>query len=29
MYLINDLMLIGAVLMVPVAIAYILYNTLN
>jgi len=29
MYLINDLMLIGAVLMAPMAIAYILYKTLN
>ena len=29
MYLINELMLIGAVLMVPVAIAYILYKILN
>ena len=29
MYLINDLLLIGAILMVPVAIAYILYKTLN
>ena len=29
MYLINDLLLIGAILMAPMAIAYILYNTLN
>ena len=29
MYLINDLMLIGAIVMVPVAIGYILYKTLN